>query len=281
MATFFVQEGDLDPALSRCFGQFDRVAVFGREAQGALTRNMERICQGRVLHINTVPQLEERIHLTAHLLDEISRHGLVVTAMLPKIRLIESDRIWGRDFWKKHGVSDAQRAGTVVLHPGSGSRKKSWPAEQFLDLARYLQQHFSSRVLVVVGPAEGAAVERTFERMGDGGTGALFAKGLTLLQLAAVMEGCHFFVGNDSGITHLAAALGLPTVAVFGPTDPKVWSPMGEKVSVVCREIPCSPCPQERFILCKHGECLKRVETQDVLDGVKRLGIPIGMGNAP
>jgi len=273
MAAFFVQEGDLDPALSRFFGQFDRVAVFGRDVAGALTTNMERVCRGRVLHINSFPRWDERIHVTAHLFREISRHGLAVTKTLPKIRLIEPDRIWGRDFWKNRGVTDARRTGAVVLHPGSGSRKKVWPVEQFLDLAQYLQRHLSSQVLVVLGPAEGAAVQRAFERMRDGDNGAVFAKGLTLLQLAAVMEGCRLFIGNDSGITHLAAALGLPTVAIFGPTDPKVWSPLGEKVSVVCKGIPCSPCPQERFFVCQHGECMKSVETGDVLEGVKRVGI--------
>jgi ADP-heptose:LPS heptosyltransferase len=89
------------------------------------------------------------------------------------------------------------------------------------------------------------------------------------------MEGCRFFIGNDSGISHMAAALGLPTVAIFGPTDPRVWSPRGEKVVVVRKEIPCSPCPQERFFQCKNFECLKGIEISEVLRGLERMGLEL------
>src|SRR3990172_9175376 len=119
MATFFVQDGFLDPALSRFFGPFDLAAVFGKDGMGALTRNMERVCRGRILHINSFPRWDERIHLTTHLFRELSRHGFAVSESLPKIRLIESDREWGKNFWKKREVADAERAGAVVLHPGS------------------------------------------------------------------------------------------------------------------------------------------------------------------
>jgi ADP-heptose:LPS heptosyltransferase len=73
----------------------------------------------------------------------------------------------------------------------------------------------------------------------------------------------------------MAAALGLPTVAIFGPTDPRVWCPRGEKVVVVRKEIPCSPCPQERFFQCKNFECLKAIEINEVLKGVERMGLEL------
>jgi ADP-heptose:LPS heptosyltransferase len=87
------------------------------------------------------------------------------------------------------------------------------------------------------------------------------------------MEGCRLFVGNDSGISHMAAALGIPTIAIFGPTDPVLWSPRGNKVVVVRKEIECSPCPQEKFLRCQRAECLYRVEMADVLERLKQLGI--------
>jgi ADP-heptose:LPS heptosyltransferase len=163
----------------------------------------------------------------------------------------------------------------VVIHPGSGSKKKVWQPERFIDVALNLQRHIGSPILVVLGPAEGSGVQRIFEGIGNGKKAAVFAKGLSLLQLAAVMEGCRLFIGNDSGITHLAAAVGLPTLAIFGPTDPKIWSPRGKKTVVIRKEIPCSPCPQERFFLCQHGECLKSIEPGEVLEGIRRLGIPL------
>ncbi len=273
MAPFFVHDGDPDPSLSQVFSQFDLLVVIGKDPKGPLTRNLERICPGRILHVNSFPSLEERVHLTEHLLREVSRHGVAVSETIPRLRLNDADRRWGRDFWKRKGLTEAEREGAVILHPGSGGRKKVWPGERFLDLARVLQGHAHCRVLVVMGPAEPPHVRKIFEEMEGGSRGAIFAEGLSLLQLGAVMDGCRLFVGNDSGITHLAAALGLPTVAIFGPTDPALWSPRGEKVFVVRSQIPCSPCPQERFLLCQHGECLKGIQTRDVLDGINQLEI--------
>ena len=159
----------------------------------------------------------------------------------------------------------------IVLHPGSGSKKKVWPLDRFRDLLTYLQGNVPSRFLIVLGPAEGPEVEKVFE-VGGPGT-VVLGKGLSLLQLASVMEGCRLFIGNDSGVSHLAAALGIPTLTIFGPTDPRVWSPRGKRVVVVRRETPCSPCPQERFFQCQHSECLKGIETEDVLEGIRRLEV--------
>jgi ADP-heptose:LPS heptosyltransferase len=87
------------------------------------------------------------------------------------------------------------------------------------------------------------------------------------------MEGCWFFIGNDSGISHMAAALDLPTLVIFGPTNPKVWSPRGRKAFVVHRGTHCSPCTHEEFFQCKDSECLKAVEVKEVLEGLKEIGI--------
>jgi heptosyltransferase-2 len=273
MATFFVREGALDLALSQFFRTFDLIVVFGRDSEGTIVGNLKRICQGRILPINSFPAWDERVHLTDHLLRQLYRYGIPSSKGNPKLYLKDLDRDWANDFWRTRGLTPGERSKVVILHPGSGSRKKVWPLDQFLDLARYLQERLSSKILIVLGPAEGSEVQKAFERMGT--NTPILAKGLSLLRLASVMEGCRFFIGNDSGISHMAAALGLPTVAIFGPTDPRVWSPRGEKVVVVRREIPCSPCPQERFFQCKGFECLKGIEISEVLRALERLGLEL------
>ncbi len=87
------------------------------------------------------------------------------------------------------------------------------------------------------------------------------------------MEGCRLYIGNDSGVTHMAAALNIPTLAIFGPTDPVLWSPRGKSVVVVRREIECSPCTQERFFQCQRPECLQQLGMEEVLKGLRGLGI--------
>jgi ADP-heptose:LPS heptosyltransferase len=129
-------------------------------------------------------------------------------------------------------------------------------------------------MLIVLGPAESMDVQKSFEGKDWqwGATAPILAKDLSLLGLASVMDGCRLFVGNDSGITHMAAALGLPAVAIFGPSDHKIWSPRGEKVAVVRREVSCSPCSQEKFVQCQTLECLSGIEVGDVLRGLGTLG---------
>jgi ADP-heptose:LPS heptosyltransferase len=277
MATFFIREGMLDSSLSQYFSQFDIIVVFGKDGEGILTGNLRRVCQGQILHINLFPQWDQRVHLTDHLLRELSRYGFSISEPVPKLFLNESDQTWGENFWKRKGLTAEERSKVIILHPGSGSKKKAWPCERFADLVSYLQNHVGSKILIVLGPAEGTEIRKSFEGKESemGATAPILAKGLSLLELASVMSGCRLFIGNDSGISHMAAALGLPTVAIFGPTDSKVWSPRAEKALVVRKEIPCSPCPQERFFQCQHLECLRGIEIEDVVRGLKKMGLQV------
>jgi ADP-heptose:LPS heptosyltransferase len=269
MASFFVRGGSLDHCLSQFFKTFDLIFVFGKDGEGNLIGNLNRVCEGRILHINSFPRWDGGIHLIDHLLMELSRYGFSTSERIPKLFLNESDRAWGREYWMGKGVTPGERETAIIIHPGSGSKKKVWPLDRFLKLAEYLRQQLSSRILIVLGPAEGPETRKIFET-GTRGVDIL-VRGLSLIQLASVMEGCRVFVGNDSGVSHLAAALGIPTLAIFGPTDPKVWSPRGRNVIVIREEIHCSPCPQERFFQCQHFECLNGVRLEEVLDRIGEL----------
>ncbi|NWG03118.1 MAG: glycosyltransferase family 9 protein [Syntrophaceae bacterium] len=273
MTPLFNQGGSLDVGLSQFFKGFDLVVVFGRDGGGTLVSNLRRVCQGQILSIHSFPPWEERVHLTDYLLTQLAQYGFSISEPYPKLHLKESDREWARDFWKSMGVTPEERAKVIVLHPGSGSKKKVWPLDRFLSLAHRLQDHLGSKFLIVFGPAEGKETQKIFEGMDP--TTFILAKGLTLLQLASVMEGCWFFIGNDSGISHLAAAMGLSTLVIFGPTDEKVWSPRGEKTAVVRRGVPCSPCPPERFFHCTEFECLNGIQMEEVLRGLEPLGVHI------
>jgi ADP-heptose:LPS heptosyltransferase len=273
MATFFVREGSLDVGLSQFFKTFDLIVVFGRDGEGTIIGNLKRVCQGRILPIHSFPPWEEKVHLTDYLLKQFAQHGFPTSTSSPKLHLKELDREWAKDFWKNQGVTSDERAKVIILHPGSGSKKKVWPLHQFFNLARTLRNHLDSKILIVLGPAEGLETQKIFERMEA--NSFILGKGLTLLQLASVMEGCWFFIGNDSGISHMATALGLPTMVIFGPTDERVWSPKGEKTFVVRKGLSCSPCPQERFFQCKDFECLKGIEMGEVIDGLERIGVKV------
>jgi hypothetical protein len=124
---------------------------------------------------------------------EAGRHGLAV----PRI-----------------DCADVQRGDFIAIHPFSGSARKNWPLEQYRAVAERLAQP----VRWTAGPEE--ALEGA-ERFAD------------LYELARWLASARVYIGNDSGITHLAAAAGAPVVAIFGPTDPAVWAPRGDRVTVL------------------------------------------------
>lgn len=136
---------------------------------------------------------------------------------------------WPADAWiaEAGGVC----GGPIVLAPGSGDRAKCWPRGQWGRLAHDLAADRHA-LHVVVGPTER---ERDDPRTWQWPPNTTFIDGVTPVQLAQRLRAARAFVGNDSGPTHLAAMLGLPTVAVFGPTDPAVWAPVGADVRVVAR----------------------------------------------
>jgi len=108
--------------------------------------------------------------------------------------------------------------GFAVIHPSSGSPKKCWPLDRYQALARLLEPHMPVRWCA--GPEEplpGAV------RIAD------------LYELACWLATARIYIGNDSGITHLAAAVGTPVVALFGPTDPRIWAPRGPHVRVIAK----------------------------------------------
>jgi heptosyltransferase-2 len=106
----------------------------------------------------------------------------------------------------------------AVIHPFSGSPKKNWPMERFRQLAVGLADEGLGPVLWCAGPEEALAGAVRIEDLGA---------------LAEWLSGARLYVGNDSGISHLAAAVGVPVIALFGPTDPNVWAPRGPLVRVV------------------------------------------------
>jgi len=107
----------------------------------------------------------------------------------------------------------------MLILPGSGSRAKNWPAANFVALARLLAPR--TRSLCVLGPAE-TELTNVFRA-----AGIPSIDGLELGEVAALAARARVFVGNDSGVAHLAAAAGAPGVVLFGPTDPQRWRPLG------------------------------------------------------
>jgi hypothetical protein len=146
----------------------------------------------------------------------------------PLIRSTQADRNKGREILDEAGVSQTLKP--IIIHPGSGGVQKCWYLDNFLAIASMLAKRGLEAVFVL-GPAEQ-------ERFGKATTAkigevARTLSNLPLTDVLAVLSSARGYIGNDSGITHLASALGLPTIAVFGPTEPGVYGPVGPAVTVL------------------------------------------------
>lgn len=111
----------------------------------------------------------------------------------------------------------------IIIHPGSGGQRKNWPLANFVRLAQALEAH-SRKVQWLQGPAE--------EELGLPAPGQMLPP-RPLVDLLQTLQKAALYIGNDSGISHLAGLAGTPTLALFGPTDPQVWRPLGPQVRVL------------------------------------------------
>ncbi len=133
---------------------------------------------------------------------------------------------------RESDASLSRRRGIIAIHPGSGSSLKNWPLSRFRAFAARAERA-GHEICWILGPAEQRANAplpgRKWENM-------------ALPELRHALSGCKLCVGNDSGISHLSAYANCPTIAVFGPSDARVWAPAGAHVRVVSLHLPCSPC---------------------------------------
>ena len=153
----------------------------------------------------------------------------------------------------------------VCLHPGGSSFDKQWPSENYANLADWLVREYHAKILILRGPKE-AELTRNIQQMMTYPSIAHAPE--SIRNLAALMKHCNLVICNDSGPMHIAAALNVPMVAIFGPTDHVAWKPLSDRATIVRRDMPCWPCSAHK---CKIGwECMKELPANIVWNEVER-----------
>ncbi len=164
----------------------------------------------------------------------------------------------------------------VAIHPGSGgySLARRWSAEGFAHVADALAEHHGARIVLVGTAADGVSQVASLMR-----SEAVNLEGKTnLSQLAAILERCDIFIGADSGVMHLAAAMGTPLVAIFGPSNHRAWGPWprdGRHI-ILRADLPCSPCSYVGYSVgqregCQAMICMKAITAETVLAAAESL----------
>lgn len=226
MSQFFVPNSSLDPDLMSYFSGFDAVISYFFDPDEIFAKNLRRCGVKTLLTGSARPH---DLHAAEHFLLPLEAMGFDIRQPPPRIYPCAEDMAAAAAFLGSC-ASDVPPPRFVAVHPGSGSDRKNWPLDWWGQLCEWLRDAQGCSILLVLGEADvqGKAALKLFaERL---------AENLRLPVLAAVLSRCALFIGHDSGITHLAAAAGAPTLALFAATDPAIWRPLGPHVRVLFRD---------------------------------------------
>ncbi len=224
MARFFGRRPNIDEATRQHLASFDYVFSYLHDPDGLVGENLTAAGVRRLLYRSPVGPSE---HIVDHLLRPLESLAIYERGAVPRLPLTERLIAEGRARWQATGLTSPP----VVIHPGSGGRAKIWPWEGFLEVARFLRNQLGQNLLFLLGEADHELQTRVAEAATE--LNAPWVAGLSLLEVASLLSASAGYLGNDSGITHLAAAVGIPVVALFGPTDPTIWGPRGPRVHLV------------------------------------------------
>lgn len=260
ISRLFVPGSSQEQRLRDFFAPYGSILSWTGSGNRTFLQQLESVSEGRARVFPFQP-VGIRIHQADYYLACVG--GQSQESSNDKISLKPEAVAWSDDYWRQHCL-DGKRV--LALAPGSGARQKNWPDRAFQSVGNWWRRRRSGAAIFIVGPVE--EDKRDYIALSRG---AVVARQLRLGQLAALLARSDLYVGNDSGVTHLAAALGVSTLALFGPSDVRRWTPRGPSVTVLSRKVPCSPCTVPVMKSCAHRSCLTTLETSEVIEGLEQL----------
>ena len=205
----------------------DYVIAFLNDQRGIIYHNLKKIYPARRIYMfSPFPPKNKKIHIAEYMAQCIQKAGLPID---PLRSMEESQK---RPLLQKTGL--AGRKGWILLHPGSGSVKKNYRPDLWLTLAEELRRNLKNRavkIALLLGPAEEGLLSFFQEKLSTSDTKITFCPENE--NLMSILSQAHFFIGHDSGITHLTAMLGTPVIALFKDSCPFLWKPLGPSVHVM------------------------------------------------
>jgi heptosyltransferase-2 len=215
LAGFFARNGELAPDLVDYFAEFDLIVSYLYDPDEIFRSNVGRCCRGQFIQGPHRPDEKEKLHATKVYLKPLERLAIFDSDPVPRLLV--------------HATRNTQHV--LALHPGSGSEKKNWPEAKWVELLCHLVHSTELNLLLVGGEAEGDRLRKL--AIAHPTPRITLAQSLPLAELAARLRSCVAFVGHDSGITHLAAALGLNTLVLWADSVEEIWRPQGEGVVIL------------------------------------------------
>jgi len=216
LAGFFARHGELAPDLKDYFSEFDVIISYLYDPDQIFRTNVGRCSQAQFIQGPHRPDERENLHASQVYLKPLERLAIFDVDPVPRLE------------FKTAGKVATQ---VLAMHPGSGSEQKNWPEHLWAGLLQKLVNETDLDLLLVGGEAEGERLQRLAATLPPARTRV--AMNLPLPELARRLRPCTGFLGHDSGISHLAAAVGLPGLVLWGHTKETVWRPPSSKFRIL------------------------------------------------
>ena len=224
---------------------------------------------GFYLDVKAPEAILSRVHEVERKLSIIEALGINVADKSLEFAIPHSAEDFIRGWIKDRGITATTPL--AGLHPGGFRPSRRWSKENFGEIAKRLCQNY--QVILTGSSGEGPLLQEVAEKAKN--CKPILAYDLNLVQLGALMKKFRLFITNDTGPMHIAAALRIPIVAIFGPENPYQYGPYGTLSEVVFKEnVPCRPC--YRFV-CHDHQCLKDLSLEEVWAKVEKLRKRVGI----
>jgi heptosyltransferase III len=249
--------GILEESDIRYWKSFDRIISWTGAGNADFCRNLKEIIPNACIAA-WKPAPEDSCHVAQIFADSI-RSIIGNGGELEPVPIVLDKAVCdeGRRWLMDHGWNG--RDLMMVIHAGSGGKWKRWPLARFIELARHLVIEGKRKLVIIEGPAEQGIARQFANEIPD--SDLILSEGADLKLLSGILAHCRTFIGNDSGLSHLAAALGLQCVLLFGPTLPQHWAPLGSNVTILNNTNGCAACAVGGSI----HSCLENISVEMVL----------------
>lgn len=216
-------------------------------------------------------------HVVEYYRDLLAKIGINSFDKNVELVVAGEDKSFANDFFKNHGLTGQDIVAGLAAFGGDSwgvdAGNKRWPLEKYARLSRKIIDRFGAKIILFGTEKEKDLAEKLIGIAGS--KNIIDAVGKTTLgQLMGIIEKLNLFIGNDGGPLHIAAALGIKTVSIFGPVDEKIYGPIGSagRHVVVRKDLPCRPCYEDFKISgCETMDCLIQINEDEVLGAVESL----------
>jgi heptosyltransferase-2 len=249
LAGFFARHGELAEELVDYFSEFDLIISYLYDPDQIFSTNVSRCTRAQFITGPHRPKEGTTIHAAQLYLKPLERLAIFNADPVPRLRM-------GNDSSPLPNAAGQGNDRVLALHPGSGGEHKNWPEANWAELLQNLINETSFHLLLVGGEAEGERLQRLAAALPP--ARVRVAQSRPLAELALMLQHCSAFIGHDSGISHLAAAVGLPGVILWGETTEEIWRP-----------------PSDKMLILRHPNGLPALPVSHVLDKITLLPVSI------